>query len=144
MATRSCIGIKHGDVIRGIYAHWDGYPACNGMILYQHYSDSVKVNHLISMGDVSSLGEEIGEYHSFDKPAVGKDYCTFYARDRGEEGVEFRIFATVDEFVEEYDGRGAEYFYLYDNGTWFVKSYRGEFEPLRDVLIVDALTKEEA
>ena len=143
MATRSCIGIKHGDVIRGIYAHWDGYPACNGMILYQHYSDSVKVNHLISMGDVSSLGEEIGEYHSFDQPAIGKDYCTFYSRDRGEDAP-FTTFATVDEFVDKYDGMGAEYFYLYDNGTWFCKSYRGEFEPLRDVLIVDALTKEEA
>ena len=26
MATRSAIGIKHGDRVKGVYCHWDGYP----------------------------------------------------------------------------------------------------------------------
>ena len=60
MATRSAIGIRHGDVIKGIYAHWDGYVECNGRILFENYRDSVKVNRLISLGDLSSLGAEIG------------------------------------------------------------------------------------
>jgi hypothetical protein len=134
MATRSCIGIKHGDVIKGIYAHWDGYIDCNGRILNEHYQDSIKVNKLISMGDVSSLGSEIGEVHEFNQPRDDNDWCTFYGRDRGEEGVEFRTFQTESEFVNHFDGMGAEYYYIYDGGVWYVKSYSSDFQPLHEAI----------
>lgn len=133
MATRSCIGIKHGTVIKSIYAHWDGYLDCNGRILDEHYQNSTKVNKLISMGDVSSLGSEIGEEHEFDA-RPNDNWCTFYGRDRGEKGAEFKTFQTEDEFVEHYAGMAAEYYYLYDNGVWYVKSYSSEFSPLHEEL----------
>ena len=47
MATRSCIGIKHGDVIKSVYCHWDGYLDHNGKILLENYKDPFKVQLLI-------------------------------------------------------------------------------------------------
>ena len=67
MATRSCIGIKHGDRVKGIYAHWDGYLEHNGDILYNHYKDPFKLRDLIDLGDVSSLGKVIGNQRPFSK-----------------------------------------------------------------------------
>ena len=129
MATRSCIGIKHGDVIKSVYCHWDGYINCNGRILFEAYQNSAKVNKLISLGDLSVLGIEIGEEHNFDS-RVNEDWCTFYGRDRGEKDTEFKTFQTEDEFVDWYSD--AEYYYLYDNGVWYVKSYKSEFKPLHE------------
>lgn len=133
MATRSAIGIKHGSVIKGIYCHWDGYVDCNGRILNDNYQDSVKVNQLISLGDLSSLGTDIGEKQDFNQP-TDQDWCLFYGRDRGEQGVEFRTFQTEDEFVDHFDGMGAEYYYIYDSGVWYVKSYKSDFQPLHELI----------
>ena len=41
MSTRSSIAIKHGDRIKSIYCHSDGYLEYNGRVLLEHYSDSV-------------------------------------------------------------------------------------------------------
>ena len=146
MATRSAIGIKHGDRVKGIYAHWDGYLEHNGTILNEFYNNSVDVNKLISMGDISSLGATIGEEHEFGKRWEDADYikvgdkthaapqCTFYTRDRGEKDAGFRSFGSEQEFIEHYDGAGCEYFYLMDNGVWYVKEYEREFRPLHEAL----------
>ena len=150
MATRSCIGIKHGDRIKAVYVHWDGYLDAVGKTLLDHYSDSVKLNQLISLGDLSSLGEEIGVKHPFGTIGMTMEQteqyeaehgnsCTFYGRDRGEDRTEFMSFGSEEDFVSEYDGRGCEYFYLYDHGVWHVKSYDSDFEPLHE-----AIAKEEA
>ena len=64
MGTRSAIGIKHGDVVKAVYCHWDGYLEHNGLLLARFYDNSVKVNKLISMGDLSSLGASIGDRKS--------------------------------------------------------------------------------
>jgi hypothetical protein len=124
MATRSAIGIKHGDVVKAVYCHYDGYIEYVGRALATYYSDSVKVNKLISMGDMSCLGASIGEKHSFNEKSNYLDngiaeQCTFYARDRGEESVEFRTFQNEQDFIKNFNA-GEEYFYLYDNGVWYV------------------------
>ena len=51
-------------------------------------------------------------------------------------------FDNEDDFVSEYDGRGAEFYYLFDHGVWYVKSYKGDFKPLHEELA--KLAKEEA
>lgn len=135
MATRSCIGIKHGDRIKAVYCHYDGYLGHVGLALNTYYQDSIKVNKLISMGDMSGIGADIGEQHSFDQH---KEYlddgiateCTFYKRDRQEESVEFKSFDSEASFIDYYAGCGCEYYYLYDHGVWYVKSYSGDFDPL--------------
>lgn len=142
MATRSAIGIKHGDVVKAIYCHWDGYLEHVGRALALYYQTGAKVNKLISMGDLSGIGAEIGEKHSFSERAEYLDdgiatQCTFYARDRGEEGVEYRVFDDERDFVQNFN-MGEEFFYLYDKGKWYY-STGGDFKELEIKLIMNAL-----
>jgi hypothetical protein len=145
MATRSAIGIKHGDRIKAIYAHWDGYIEHNGVILEEFYSDSVAVNKLIANGDVSSLGASVGKKVDFGHRWEDSDYikvggthvapqCVFYSRDRGEDAP-FKSFASESEFANHYNACGSEYFYLYDHGVWYVRmGTRFAFKPLHEEL----------
>jgi hypothetical protein len=152
MATRSTIAIKHGDRIKAIYSHWDGYLEHHGVILQAFYSNSVDVNKLIATGDVSSLGATVGEKVDFGRRWTDEEYvpvgethaapqCIFYSRDRGEDAP-FKSFGSEAEFVDYYDGSGAEFYYLFDNGVWYVKAYNGDFKPLHEELA--KLEKEEA
>lgn len=60
MATRSMIYKEQQDgTLKGIYCHWDGYLEYNGSILLEHYSDPDKLEKLLALGDISSLGEEL-------------------------------------------------------------------------------------
>ena len=147
MATRSAIGIKHGSVIKAVYCHWDGYVEYNGRVLDHFYRDSVKVNNLVALGDLSSLGAEIGTEHDFggrwtddqyvpvgDSGFVVAPECTYYSRDRGEDAP-FRTFQTEEDFLDHYDHMGAECYYLYDHGVWYVsQNYQNNFKPLHEVL----------
>ena len=118
MGTRSVIGVMHGDVCKSVYCHWDGYLEHNGRILQENY-DSTKANHLVALGDLSSLGETIGEKHDFNDYEAGKGQCTFYGRDRGETGTEFRVTHNFQDFLERADGCGAEYYYIMKDGVWY-------------------------
>jgi hypothetical protein len=129
MGTRSRIGVMHGDKCKSVYCHWDGYLSHNGKILQEHY-DSSKANHLVALGDMSSLQAEIGEKHAFSKHDVpgietrvhNENWTTFYARDRGEKDVDFQVSQSFDEFLELVDGTGAEYFYIMRDGIWYCGS----------------------
>ena len=132
MGTRSRIGVMHGDKLKSVYCHWDGYLSNNGKILQNHY-DSAKANHLVSLGNISSLAESIGEEHpfsTFDLPtelrnmtqgefeAAYGNMTTFYGRDRGESGVDFTVDQSYDEFLsKDYD---YEYYYIMNDGVWYV------------------------
>jgi hypothetical protein len=145
MGTRSAIGVKHGSVIKAVYCHYDGYLEYVGRTLLMYYQDSIKVNKLISMGDMSCLGAAIGDKHAFNDRSNYLDdgiaeQCTFYARDRGEENVSFRTFQNEQDFVDNFNA-GEEYFYLYDRGTWFY-STDGEFEELSPAVVLASLKQE--
>jgi hypothetical protein len=138
MATRSAIGIKHGDRIKAVYCHYDGYIDHVGAVLNVYYQDSIKVNKLISMGDMSGIGADIGEKHDFNNraeylPDGVAEQCTFYSRDRGEKAVEFKSFSSELAFTDHFRSCGAEYFYLYDHGVWYVAHHRtNKFKPLHE------------
>ena len=104
MGTRSRIGVMHGDNCKSVYCHWDGYLDHNGRILLEHY-DSSKANHLVALGDISSLCTDVfvaeGVEHSFDNPA--ENITIFYGRDRGEEGTEWKTDTTFEAFLERAD-----------------------------------------
>ena len=130
MGTRSRIGVMHGDKCKSVYAHWDGYLSGVGATLQEHY-DSAKANHLVALGDISSLDSQIGEQHEFDCPhAYGSierevwetnfgDMTTFYGRDRGEKNADFQVSHDFAQFLELVDGSGAEYFYIMKDGVWY-------------------------
>jgi len=147
MATRSAIGIKHGDVIKAIYCHFDGYLGYTGYALHTYYQSSPKVNKLISMGNMSMLGADIGEAQTTDAHWTelhGQKYlkdnvaiqCSFYCRDRDEPEADttWGTFHSDAEFVDYYSDSGVEFYYLYDHGVWYVRSYSCEFQPLHEAL----------
>jgi len=139
MGTRSMIGMVAGENadgtprIRAVYCHWDGYPGHVGRTLHQHYTETAKVEALLALGAISSLGEEIGEKHDFDY-AMDSDLppgeyqrlrrmCNVYGRDRGEDGTEAEDFANVDAFLAAARGCWAEYVYVWhpERAGWTVR-----------------------
>jgi hypothetical protein len=156
MGTHSRIGVMHGDKVKSVYCHWDGYLEHNGQVLEQYY-DSARANHLVALGDMSTLRPQIGEKHAFsqfDLPAeeveaykeLTRDWCTFYGRDRGEVS-SWKVANTFEEFLEQADGCGAEYYYIMKDGVWYCGTTY-ETGPLskRLVLLSEALesVKEQA
>lgn len=149
MGTRSVIGVMHGDKAKTVYCHWDGYLAHNGKILLGNY-DSAKANNLVALGDLSSLSTEIGEKHPFDNPhrydtPEYKEFkekyghmCTFYGRDRDEEGTDFKVCFSDKEMFETYEW--CEYFYIMKDGVWYVS----EGEGTEWKVLADAIAEEEA
>ncbi len=136
MGTRSRIGVMHGDNCKSIYAHWDGYLDHNGRILLEHY-DSSKANHLVALGDLSSLAASVlipeGDGHSFDNPTKG--ITTFYGRDRGEENTNWKTTSTFEDFLQLCDDCGAEYYYIMKDGEWFVGTTYGSDTALGNKLV---------
>jgi len=128
MGTRSRIGVMHGDVVKSVYCHWDGYLEHNGAILQEHYN-SAKANELVSLGDLSSLRPEIGVEHAFshfDTEMSQEEYsekfgnmCTFYGRDRKETGTEWKVAHTFEEFLEQVENCCGEYYYIMRDGVWY-------------------------
>ena len=107
-------------LVQQIYCHWDGYLEHNGAILLECYRDSAKVNKLIALGDVSSLGVDVGEEHEFNRCWAEEAYTnigdkcfaapetTFYGRDRNEKNVGPKLFKDFEDYdanhrYEEYE-----------------------------------------
>lgn len=130
MATRSSISIRNADgSYTGIYCHWDGYLSNNGRTLSQHYTEESKIRELMALGDLSSLGKDIGEKHNFDR--CPDDVCNFYGRDRGEDGTQA---TTRDTLADLMNRISQEYDYLWEGNTWHVRFNRthGEFITLAE------------
>jgi hypothetical protein len=154
MATRSTIALEFADgTVQMVYCHWDGYLDHNGRILRDHYSDPFKLRDLIDLGDISSLGSEIGEKHAFSRLDIempAEEYeakygkmTTFYGRDRGETGVDARKFADITDYYDR--AQREEYNYiLRENGGWFVEFYLtdGQFMPLEEAFDQQAATED--
>lgn len=111
MPTKSTIAIKRLDgSMTKVYCHWNGYIEYNGVILQKYYNTSDKIEELLKLGALSSLGiraNPIGE-HSFGKPE--KDTTVAYHRDKGEE------LSFCENSQEE------KYNYVFNcfDGRWFV------------------------
>jgi len=128
MGTRSTIGVvDENGFVKAIYCHWDGYPEHNGRILRDHYNTPSKILKLIKLGDLSSLGPEIGRKHAFSPfevpeaeraayEARTENWCTAYGRDRGEKETKAQKYKDIFEFIG--DDRGQDYSYVYVNGKW--------------------------
>ena len=111
MATRSCIGVKCGNKIVAIYAHWDGYVSHMGRHLGEYYNGLSKAIALVAKGDLSSI-----------KPTI--EECNFYNEPLGVSN--FQEFGSIEEFTDHYLGCGCEFAYLYftDTEEWKVCDFR--------------------
>lgn len=122
MATRSRIAIENTDgTVKSVYCHWDGYPSNNGALLLENYNDETKIRELISMGEISSLDENIKpkdpSKHNFDNRESGT--TCFYHRDRGED-------LTIDEHhsIKDWQKKSCRqaWNYIWRNGKWYFQN----------------------
>jgi len=130
MGTRSTIAIENADgTVHQVYCHWDGFIDYNGKILFEHYSDPVKLRELIDLGDISSLHPSIGIKHPFspfedniDRVEYERLYgemTTFYGRDRDEENTEAKKFSDFETYAGAHQYQEFEYI-LRSDGVWYV------------------------
>ncbi len=142
MSTRSNIGIINADgSVLTIYCHSDGYPSGVGVTLLEYYYTEDKVRELLKLGDLSSLGNVIGEKHDFDWGGeYGSDWdkrrgdprynmCLAYGRDRGEKGTQASRHPNVKEACSFCDNDYAYFFNPAEN-RWSFRKYDGPFQPL--------------
>jgi hypothetical protein len=149
MATRSTIALEFADgTVQQVYCHWDGYLDNNGKILFENYADAFKLRELIDLGDLSSLGSEVGVKRPFDNPGkygspeytafqeLYANQCCFYARDRGETGTDAKKFKNFADYVANHQYEEYEYILRNVNGTatWFVAEHSNTYVPLVEAL----------
>ena len=122
MSTRSTIAIRRNDgSVKKIYCHSDGYIQWNGSILQKYYSTADKVENLLALGNLSTLGPEIkpDDPHDWDLGYHDARFCRTYTS-RGE-ALEF----LPPDQMEEYN-------YIFDEAegcwtvTWEVSKKPGE------------------
>ena len=125
MSTCSKIGIIRNDgTSTNIYCHFDGYLSDNGKTLQKYYNTLDKVEALIALGNISSLGNT-------------PEDCSAYHRDGGEE-------LKFWEYPEEYN-----YSYIEKDNKWIVekrdiadKSKIEYVKDLKDALLDEYLESE--
>jgi hypothetical protein len=117
MSTNARIGIKISGInMLSIYSHWDGYPSWVGEKLLKYFNTEEKVKELLSMGNVSIMGDKIGEkvdFHKFNSQENSQ--CLFYERDRGDSNEE-AITHKIGDMDYQYS-----FTYLFKNGAWYVR-----------------------
>ena len=138
MGTRSRVAVMHGNVCKSVYCHYDGYLSYTGEILNRHY-DSTLANALVSRGDNSGVKETLEEMN-------------FYS-DRCETDVSWQVSHTFEEFLEQVEGCGGEYYDVMKDGVWYAGAVydtpgliKGGLVPLVDALAantIDQLIAEE-
>lgn len=128
MGTRSRIGVLESNgSVTSIYCHWDSYVEHHGPILQDHYTSEEKVRALVALGDISILGEELGEKHDFNKRLDGT--CTVYGRDRDEPDTA-AVNGTLASFYSDH-----MIAYLFDPTTLsWTYCHNGKASPLVDAL----------
>lgn len=135
MGTRSRVGVMHGTVCKSVYCHYDGYLEYTGNILQKHY-DSTLANALVARGDNSGVQETLEEMNFYED------------RERNDEDVKgflnstpWTVAHTFEEFLEQVEGSGCEYYYIMQDGVWYVGAVyevsgliKGGLVPLTDAL----------
>ncbi len=83
MSTRSfiCKELPDGSYY-GIYCHNNGGLKNNGAMLLENYIEPSKIEELLALGDLSSLGAQIEDT---DNPDDLTNKCCSYSRDFGED-----------------------------------------------------------
>jgi hypothetical protein len=122
--------------VKAVYCNWDGYISGVGKILQENY-DKSKTEKLLTYGDISSLGPNIGESKN-DFVNRDKNVCCFYHRDRGESKKKADVFPSREKYQYECSSM-AEYLYLMDEqGVWYVCTRKsGSFIPLKELYLGD-------
>lgn len=139
MSTPCLIAISTTKGFRSIYCQSDGYPNGVGQMLLLYYRHARQIRALFRLGDLSVLGEQLGEKHDFDwsgkVPArhISSDprfkICRAYGRDRGEEACRARYHRSFANLIDNADECGAQWLYVWHGELWL-------FSPVTPTLIL--------
>ena len=122
MSTRCRIAIedKNGKV-RSIYCHHDGYLQGRysvGQILLNHYKNKAKINALMELGDLSSLGTEPTRFA-----------CDCYAPTEALTPAAY--VCSESQLVQNFKSSDQDYLYLFKDRKWrYMGYYDNEFKPI--------------
>lgn len=122
MSTRAGIGIQLEDgTIKAIYLHNDGYVSHAGAILAGYYNTDERIETLLNLGDLSSIGEFLEPDKKFPHTFFNRQACVVYAyhRDRRDDLRPARIYKNKEDY--QTTGKSdfwADYLYLFANGEW--------------------------
>jgi hypothetical protein len=84
----------------------------------------------MNLGDLSVLGEVIGEKCDFDTfNSQNSNQCLAYGRDRGETNIEARTDTSIEHFFAD----GEEYNYLWQNNQWSCLDWNNDTHDLYTV-----------
>jgi len=125
MSTSAGIGMVMPDgSVKAIHLHWDGYPGSAGAILGGWYKTPERLEQLLALGDISSLGTKLepDPEKEHNKYNYQEDVVLAYHRDYRERMVAPRIF--TDKAAYELNGKSvfsADFLYLFEDGKWYVK-----------------------
>lgn len=138
MSTRGSIARQNADgSVTAIYVHFDSYLTGVGHTLVNHYQDVTKIDQLMQLGDLSSLGQDIGARRNSDRDATYKYWCTAYGRDGGEIDSGARQYVNLTMWL---DDLGQEYNYLWDGTEWLVNGVitRDDFRSVVQIILEKA------
>lgn len=117
MSTRSTIAMKTRAGYKSIYCHFDGCTVGNTLVTY--YKNPAKIKMLLSLGNISSLGKDIGKKHNFSMSyKEHPDWTNVYGRDRGEKGVLAKNIKNLELLKNHAIDVGANYLYVFEKGKW--------------------------
>lgn len=97
------------DKYKTIRCYQDGYVESAGSTLINYYNTPEKVEELLSLGDIISLGQTI-------------DSTVACNRDRDEPLIE-RVFDSFADLFDYYEVGIPVYLYVFDHGTWFMSLF---------------------
>lgn len=102
------VKLKDGRVAT-VFCHKEGNYDNAGKLLKMYYNSQELAESLVSMGDMSVLGESMTRPsgHSYENPVSG--HCVFYYRDRGDALQVKRSYSAM---------MSAEFSYLWNGKEW--------------------------
>lgn len=111
MGTPANIVALHSSGRWGVsYINYDGYVEGVGMTLFEFYADQNRVDALLELGHLSSLGQTLDPKHTES-----------YARDRDEEDVDTDYYDTYAQALAEAHDHPGQYLYAWEGHYWHYK-----------------------
>ena len=133
MSTRCMIGkLYENGTVRAVYCHHDGYPSYVGDKLFNHYQDDKKIEKLLALGNMSSLGN-IPEHREWENSESGQTYCDAYLS----EDEKADDFASEQDYLDVFRHSDRAYLYLWKpskvsqgRGEWYITTDEWKFDNL--------------
>lgn len=132
MSTHAFIAKKIGtDKYKAIYCQFDGYLSHVGKMLAEHYDTTEKVDALLSLGGIQSLGEQIGPAPEGLENREDEKYTVAFKRDLDDD-----FWNTEEMTLDELLNNGIDECYVYIFGgdeRWIYSGFSDLEDGFRDV-----------